>query len=314
MIKPLGKVAVFLGGRSRERVISLKSGQAVACALREAGLDVVTIDTANGFRSELKRTPIDIAFLALHGSGGEDGTIQGILNEEHVSYVGSDPEASALAFDKARSKELFERSGILTPPFDVITRSNWKKILELWKPPYVVKPVNEGSSIGIFFVEGARGALRRIEFHLKRYGRLLIEEKIDGREFTVGILGEEALPVIELRPKRKFYDFKAKYTKGLTDYLVPAPISHEMAQRLQSIALQAHSALGLRDMSRADFKVDEHGNPFILEVNSIPGFTETSLLPKAAEFIGISFTELCLRLVELARRRKDLIGVGDGKS
>ena len=304
MIKPLGKVAVFLGGRSRERVISLKSGQAVACALREAGLDVVTIDTANGFRSELKRTPIDIAFLALHGLGGEDGTIQGILNEEHVSYVGSDPEASALAFDKARSKELFERSGIPTPPFDVITRSNWKKILELWKPPYVVKPVNEGSSIGIFFVEGARGALRRIEFHLKRYGRLLIEEKIDGREFTVGILGEEALPVIELRPKRPFYDYRAKYTKGMTEYLVPAPIPAATAKKFQKMALTVHQILGLRDFSRVDMMTDAAGRRYILEANSIPGFTELSLLPKAAKAAGISFDALCYELAHSAWRRK----------
>ena len=301
-----GKIGVFLGGRSRERVISLRSGKAVYQALKNAGLDVVMIDTANGFRSRSNRRTIDLAFLALHGAGGEDGTVQKILNRARIPYVGSDPRASALAFDKARAKNLFRRAQIPTPPYEVVTRKNWRQKIQKWKAPFVVKPVCEGSSIGVFFVEKEKnaGTAKKILSSLKQYPRLLIEKKIEGREFTVGILGDSALPVIELRPKRKFYDYRAKYTKGLTEYLVPAPISEALAQRLQSIAVRAHQLLGLRDLSRVDFKVDASERPFVLEVNSIPGFTETSLLPKAAREMGFDFTRLCLHLLEMVHKRQ----------
>ncbi len=303
-----GRVGVFLGGRSHERPISLKSGKAVFQALKNAGLDVVMIDTANGFHSKLKRKPIDLAFLALHGVGGEDGAIQKVLNRNRIPYVGSDPKSSASAFDKAQAKRLFLRLGIPTPQYDVLTRKNWKQKLKQWDPPYVIKPVNEGSSIGIFFVDrkGAEG--RKVQSSLKRYSRLLIERKIDGREFTIGILGKKALPVIELKPKRKFYDYKAKYTKGMTEYLIPAPISQSLTAKLKAIALKAHQTLGLRDLSRVDFKVDSSGNPFVLEINSIPGFTETSLLPKAAKEVGLDFTGLCLNLLEMAYCRSKFKG------
>ena len=307
MRHPFGRIGVFLGGRSRERAISLKSGRAVCQALRQAGLDVIAIDTANGFRSQLRQEPIDLAFLALHGKGGEDGSIQRFLERSRIHYVGSSPTASALAFDKARAKEAFRRSGIPTPPYDVLTRRDWIKKLEHWRPPYVVKPVCEGSSIGIFFVESGKDeqeGRKKIVERCGRYPQLIVEQKIEGREFTVGILGDRALPVIELRPKRSFYDYQAKYTKGLTDYLIPAPISVRFGNRLQSLAIKAHRLLSLRDLSRTDFKVDGRGNPFVLEVNSIPGFTETSLLPKAAKEAGLDFTKLCLNLVELAHRRR----------
>jgi len=295
-----------LGGRSHERPISLRSGKAVYQALKSAGLDVVMIDTANGFRSKLKREPIDLAFLALHGVGGEDGAIQKILNRSRIPYVGSNPKSSALAFDKAQAKRLFLRFGIPTPHYDVLTRKNWKQTLKQWNPPYVIKPVNEGSSIGVFFVQRKGSESRKIQSSFKRYPRLLIEKEINGREFTVGILGNRALPVIELKPKRKFYDYKAKYTKGLTEYLIPAPISKDLSSKLRAIALKAHRALGLRDLSRVDFKVDVSENPFVLEVNSIPGFTGTSLLPKAAKQVGLDFTELCLSLLGMAHSRSKL--------
>ncbi len=304
--RKFGQVGVFLGGRSHERPISLKSGKAVYEALKKAGLDAVMIDTANGFRSKIRRKPIDFAFLALHGTGGEDGTIQKVLKRNQIPYVGSDPRASALAFDKSQAKRLFVHFKIPTPPSDVLTRRNWRQKLEKWTPPYVIKPVSEGSSIGVFFVDRKEGKDKKIQASLKQYPRLLIEKKIEGREFTVGILGDKALPVIELKPKRKFYDYKAKYTKGLTEYLVPAPISQDLTSRLQSIALKAHRALGLRDLSRVDFKVDLSNHPFVLEVNSIPGFTETSLLPKAARQIGLDFTQLCLKLLNMAYVRNKI--------
>ena len=303
--KDFGRVGVFLGGRSHERPISLKSGKAVYQALKQAGVDVVRIDTANGFRSKLKQKPIQLAFLALHGTGGEDGAIQRILNRSRIPYVGSGPKESASAFDKAMAKRLFFRFGIPTPRYEVLTRSNWKQKLQKWTPPYVIKPVSEGSSIGVFFVDHVNNASQKIKSSFKHYSRLLIEEKIEGREFTVGILGARALPVIELRPKRTFYDYKAKYTKGLTEYLIPAPIKRDLARRLQSIALKAHQTIGLRDLSRVDFKVDSDGNPFVLEINSIPGFTETSLLPKAAKHIGLEFTDLCLNLLHMAHGRSN---------
>ena len=303
IVESVGKVGVLLGGKSRERPISLKSGRAVYKALKNSGIDVIKIDTANGFRSGLKHTPIDLAFVALHGSGGEDGAIQRILERFRVPYVGSNPTASACAFEKSKAKKLFIRHGIPTADYAVVTRGNWRRLLGKWSPPYVIKPVDEGSSIGVVFVEDKKEEKRKIESSLRRYPRLIIERKIEGREFTVGILGEQALPVIELKPKRKFYDYKAKYTKGLTDYLIPAPISESLAARLQSIALKAHRILRLRDLSRVDIMTNEREEPFVLEVNSIPGFTETSLLPKAARQIGIEFDELCLRLLELAARR-----------
>ena len=294
------KVGVFLGGCSHERPVSLRSGEAVYQALKSAGLDVIKIDTANGFLSGLKRNPLDLAFLALHGAGGEDGTIQRILNRKGIPYVGSNEKASALAFDKGRAKRLFQRFGIPTPPFEVITRKNWKKVIARWHPPYVIKPVCEGSSIGIFFVERSNNVDKKIQSSLKTYSRLLIEKKIEGREFTVGILGRKALPVIELKPKRKFYDYKAKYTRGLTEYLIPAPIPKNLTARLQSLARKVHEILELRDLSRVDFKIDNEGRPFVLEANSIPGFTETSLLPKAAQEAGLDFTHLCFSLLEMA--------------
>jgi len=301
--KSFGTVGVFLGGRSRERRISLRSGRAVYQALKAAGVDVVRIDTANGFRSQLARKPLDAAFIALHGAGGEDGTIQKFFTQKKIPYVGSNSRASALAFHKGRAKRLFRRSGILTAPYAILTRQNWRRIIRKWTPPYVIKPLQEGSSFGIFFIEGRENPAKRIVAALKQYPRLLIEKKIEGREFTVGILGSRALPVIELRPNRRFYDYKAKYTKGLTRYLVPAPIPRTLAHRLQTMALRVHRRLGMRDLSRVDFKVDPAGRPYVLETNSIPGFTELSLLPKAARQAGIDFTELCIRLLRMARQR-----------
>lgn len=299
-----GSVGVFLGGTSHERAISLKSGRAVYRALRNAGLNVVAIDTANGFLKKIKGGRLDLAFLALHGTGGEDGAVQKILNRANIAYTGSEPKASALAFDKARTKRLFHRFRVPTPYYDVLTRKNWKQKIRKWVPPYVIKPVQEGSSIGVFFIENENDGCLKIQASLRKYERLLVEEKIEGREFTVGILGKSPLPVIELRPKRDFYDYKAKYTKGLTEYLIPAPISKRLATQLQLLALKAHRILGLRDLSRVDFKIDFQNRPFVLEANSIPGFTETSLLPKAARHVGISFTQLCLNLLEMANARR----------
>ncbi len=302
--KNFGRIGVFLGGNSRERPISLKSGKAVYEALVNAGQNPVLIDTANGFRSKLEDKLIDVAFLALHGTGGEDGTIQKILGRYRIPYTGSGPKASESAFNKERAKRILKRSSIPTPDYEVMNKHNWREVIRRWEPPYVVKPLKEGSSIGIFFVERKNSGLTKIKSGLTRYGRLMVERKIEGREFTVGILGDRALPVVELKPKRRFYDFKAKYTKGLTEYLAPAPITDNLKTRLQKMALKTHRALGLNDFSRVDFKVDRDQNLYVLEANSIPGFTETSLLPKAAQCAGLDFEGLCLYLLDQAVQGK----------
>lgn len=304
--KTFGKVGVFLGGKSRERVISLRSGKAIFSALKGFGIDVVRLDPAKGLKRLLARFPIDLAFVALHGRGGEDGEIQGVLESQGIAFVGSSAQASALAFDKSRAKTVFDQFKIPTPEYVVLNGRNQNEILDAWRPPFVIKPIDEGSSIGVAFIESAASAGKKIKSHLARYKNLLIEKKIAGREFTVGILGDEVLPVIELKPKRAFYDYRAKYTKGLTEYLVPAPIAPALAAQLQALALKTHRVLGLRDLSRVDILLDREARPYVLEANSIPGFTETSLLPKAANHIGINFEALCLKLLQMAAVRRKI--------
>lgn len=290
------RLGILLGGNSSEREISLRSGRAVEKAFKKLGFDPVCVDPAN--QEDLKSIDrLDVAFIALHGHGGEDGEIQRLLEKKKVPYIGSDAKASWRAFDKEVSKRLFRRFGIPSPDFFVMkSLQDWKK-LEKFPRPFVVKPPCNGSSVGIFFVEDLNESAEKIRHAFIEHGRLLIEKKIQGRELTVGVLGEKALPVIELVPKRDFYDYTAKYTAGMTDYLVPAPISKSLARRLQKISLEVHRRLGLRDFSRTDIMLDAKNQPFVLEANSIPGFTELSLLPKAAGAAGISFEEVCLKLV-----------------
>ena len=257
-------------------------------------------------KSFQRRLPqIDVAFIALHGHGGEDGSIQRLLKKRGIPYVGSDAVSSRRTFDKVAAKKIFRRVGIPTPEYRVIDRRKWASQLNGFKGPYFVKPIQEGSSIGAFAVEDLKKSSEKLKRALKIYSSLLVEKKIEGREFTVGIFGRKPLPVMELKPKRPFYDYRAKYTKGMTDYLVPAPLPKKVAQRLQALAYSVHQALGLRDFSRVDLKMDLRGRPFVLEANSIPGFTELSLLPKAARAAGISFEALCFRLVDWAYQRRN---------
>ena len=296
------RVGVFAGGASSERSVSLRSGRAVLEALSRSGASVISIDPRNPRKVRQSLSKINLAFLALHGKGGEDGTIQAELDQAGIPYVGSDAQGSRLAFNKVEAKKLFERSGIPTPEWRTVDKRTWRE-LENFPTPFFMKPVANGSSIGVFLVEDFAPAAEKIMQGLNRYGTLLVERKIEGREFTVGILGKRALPVIELKPKRKFYDYRAKYTPGMTEYLVPAPIPLAWKRRFQEVAVRVHEVLGLRDFSRVDLVADSEGQPFVLEANTIPGFTELSLLPKAAREAGISFEELCLKLVEMAWRR-----------
>ncbi|MCM8775906.1 MAG: D-alanine--D-alanine ligase [Candidatus Omnitrophica bacterium] len=297
------KIGVLLGGDSAERKISLRSGRAIRQALRRLGFCTVDVDPRKKDECRTRLRKVDLAFIALHGKGGEDGTIQRYLDNRRIPYVGSDAAGSARAFNKLKAKRIFQQNGVPTPEYTVITPSNWKEVLQDFPAPFFVKPLCDGSSIGVFPVEDLSESAENITDALKKYGELLVEKKIRGREFTVGILGFKALPVIELKPKRPFFDYCAKYTSGMTDYLIPAPIPTKLAVRLQKIALRAHRCLKLRDFSRVDMMADSENHPYVLEVNSIPGFTEMSLLPKAARAAGISFEQLCHRLVFQALQR-----------
>lgn len=246
---------------------------------------------------------IELAFIALHGHGGEDGSIQKRLSKLKIPYIGSEERGSRLAFYKVEAKKIFDRRKIPTPEWTVVNRRNWRR-LERFPVPFFVKPVADGSSIGVFLVEDFKQSAVKITHALKRYRELLVEKQIEGREFTVGILGSKTLPVIELRPKGSFYDYRCKYTRGMTDYRVPAPIPEAWRRRFQGLAIRVHRALGLRDLSRVDLVTDLKGRPYVLEANTIPGFTELSLLPKAAGEAGISFEGLCRRLVEMAWLRE----------
>lgn len=297
------KIGVLSGGASSERKISLKSGKAVNLALKRAGFPTLFIDPKYPEQMNRNLRRVDIAFIALHGKGGEDGTIQSLLEKQGIPYIGSDTKGSRRAFDKVVAKKIFLKKGIPTPPSTVVNARNWKSRLSKFPMPAFVKPLREGSSIGAFAIEDLSQNAENLKRAVRRYETLLVERQILGREFTVGVLGTNALPVIELKPKNAFYDYRAKYTKGMTEYVVPARIPAALTRKMQKLAVRAHQALGLRDFSRTDFMVDEKNRPYALEVNSIPGFTELSLLPKAARAKGISFEDLCTRLVSWAYER-----------
>ncbi|HTL47249.1 MAG TPA: D-alanine--D-alanine ligase [Verrucomicrobiae bacterium] len=304
---------MFLGGNSPERKISLRSGRAVCQALVNAGFRVKRLDPGRTDRKKILATPMDVAFIALHGEGGEDGTLQTWMDRHGLSYTGSDPLGCRLSYDKILSKRIFQKKGIPTPDYCVVTDRDWKTKLGSFPTPFFLKPPRDGSSIGILKVEDFSKEIPKIAKAVRKYKQLLAEKRIQGREFTVGIFGGKALPVIELRPKSDFYDYKSKYTKGMTEYLVPAPIPAKLAKKLQRVGLAVHRALQLRDFSRIDIMVDKNGKPYVLEANAIPGFTALSLLPKAARQAGISFEELCSRLVRWAYERAQKRGPRNGK-
>jgi len=287
-------VAVFKGGFSGEREVSLRSGAAVAEGLRTAGYTVTEVDV----RDEHPEVPAECeaVFIALHGIFGEDGRLQALLRRRGVPYTGSGPEASRKAFDKQASKEVMIAAGIPTPPCELLVAGQ-ARTLPL---PVVVKPLREGSSIGIsrvFREEEWEPATREA----LRHGReMLVESYVPGRECTVGLLGAAALPVVEIVPEDGYYDYQAKYIRDTTRYIVPAALPGDCAARAQALAQTFFTALGCRGFARADFILGDGGDMVFLEMNSIPGFTPSSLLPKAAHAAGIGFPELCHRIMEMA--------------
>lgn len=318
------RIGVVMGGCSSEREISLKSGQAVFEALRQKNVNVsaveLTTEDEESVIDALRCQRIDVAFIALHGKFGEDGTFQQMLEKHGIAYTGSGPEASRRAMDKIVTVQMARKGGVPVPEGIALTQSDGGlaslDAARLGGFPVVVKPSSEGSSIGVSLAADA-AQLQKAAEEAWRYGpRIMVERYIRGREMTVGILDAEAMPVIEIKPKMSFFDFEAKYQKGKTDYIVPAEIPPQTAQELQRLALQTFRILGCRDFARVDFMLDASLNPYLLEINTIPGFTSTSLLPKAAAHRGIGFTELCVRMIEMAcsRRKDHCAGLNAGKN
>ncbi|HEY5345594.1 MAG TPA: D-alanine--D-alanine ligase [Verrucomicrobiae bacterium] len=296
-------ITVMLGGPSAEREVSLRSGAAVAAALRSLGHQVFEIDPKNGGFVLPEKT--DVVFLALHGTYGEDGTVQKQLDELGVAYTGCDVEASRIAFDKVLTKQSCIEAAVPTAKF-VTVQSVAADFPENLLPPLVVKPARQGSSVGLQFVERAEDWQNALAEALKFDSEVLVEEKIVGRETTVGILGGKVLPVVEVRPKAGSYDYANKYTPGNTEYFCPADFDAATTQRIQAAALGAFQAIGGRDYARVDVMVRADGSPVVLEVNTLPGMTETSLLPKAAAAAGMNYATLCQRMIDLALERKIL--------
>lgn len=308
------KVGVLMGGWSDEREISLATGQAIIEALKTKGWRVVGIDVDKQVWERIKAEDITVAFLALHGRFGEDGSIQGMLEIMDIPYTGSGILASSLAINKIAAKRIFQSCQIPTPCFMVLERG--EKYIENspFGYPVVVKPCSQGSTIGIHIVTTHSELSTAIRDTLRYDDTILLEEFITGRELTVGIVDSEAFPVVEIIPKSGFYDFHAKYTPGETEYLCPAEIDESLTIKTQELGLSAHHALGCRDLSRVDFRLREDGALFCLEVNTIPGMTETSLLPKAAGQKGIAFPDLTEKILIMALDRNPGMKPDDAKT
>jgi D-alanine-D-alanine ligase len=294
-------ITVMLGGPSAEREVSLRSGAEVAKALRSLGHQVHELDPSDE-RWQLP-TGTDVVFLALHGTYGEDGTVQRRLEELGAIYTGCDPEASRVGFDKFLTKQRCMAAGVPTARFLLIESASASWPMG-WDPPVVLKPVRQGSSVGLQFVERVSDWSKALAEAMRYDFQVLMEEKIVGRECTVGILADKPLPLVEVRPKTGIYDYQTKYSAGATDYFCPAAFDEATTARIQATGLAAFRAIGGRDYSRVDVIVQPTGEPVVLEVNTLPGMTETSLLPKAAAAAGIGYAELCQRMVDLALKRK----------
>lgn len=304
-------IAVMLGGPSAEREVSLRSGAAVASALRSLGHLVSELDPRDD--NWVLPAQTDVVFLALHGTYGEDGTVQRRLDELGVPYTGCGAEASRIAFDKVLTKQGCLEAGVPTAKFATVASPHAPLPVDL-DLPLVVKPARQGSSVGLQFVKTAAEWPGALTESLKFDSEVLVEEQINGRETTVGILDGKALPIVEVRPKAGSYDYQNKYTSGRTEYFCPADFDAATTQRIQAAALGAFNAVGGRDYARVDVMVQADGSPVVLEVNTLPGMTETSLLPKAAAAAGISFPQLCQRMVELAVQRNEKLKMQNEKT
>ena len=299
------KIAVLMGGPSSERDVSLATGRGVSKALRSLGVEVAEVDV----RDENFQLPgdVDFAFITLHGTFGEDGQVQELLEQRGVAYTGEGVEGSRLAFDKIRSKEKFQEHRVRTPEWETIEADERPRM----QPPIVVKAPRQGSTVGVHIVKTSEELAPAIAGSAKYDRELLIEKFVAGRELTIGILGDQALPILEIIPKGGFYDFTNKYpflnpqAGGGAEHVCPARIDREKTAEIQQLALQAFRALGLQVYGRVDAILSDSGEAFVLEVNTIPGMTEASLLPEAAAAAGISYVDLCARILALSRARTE---------
>jgi D-alanine-D-alanine ligase len=300
------RVGVLMGGPSAEREVSLKTGAGVHAALLERGHDAVALDWAKDVEVVhlLRRARVDVVWIALHGSFGEDGAIQGLLECLRIPYTGSGVLASALAMDKVRSKRLFEKAGLGTARWRALTASEGSDVVRAaaadWGWPVVVKPAAEGSSVGVTIVHDPAAADAAVALARRYHGPVLVEAFIPGQEIDIAVLGEHALGTVEIRPATEFYDYEAKYLRKDTQYLVPAPVTPAIEAELRRVALAAFHALGCRGYARVDTRVTPAGEINLLEVNTLPGMTATSLLPKLAAHAGISYGEVCERVLDSA--------------
>ena len=303
------RVAVVMGGPSAEREVSIESGQAVMRALASLGHDAQSLDFDGRFVDALREIRPDVVFNALHGTGGEDGTIQGVLEWLGIPYTGSDLTSCALAMDKHITKKLLAAEGLPTPAWDTFDLAGGTLPLlpGSLNLPLVVKPRSSGSSAGVSIVRTHEEWTKAMIGVAPRTTQIVVEEFIPGREFSSGVLGEEALPLVEIIASDEFYSYDAKYKPGGSRHLVPAPVDGDLTARLQMLALSVHRMLGLRDYSRTDFIVTKEGRPYILEINALPGLTPLSLFPDEARAAGISFEALIERLLQFALGRAVLV-------
>ncbi|MDD4881079.1 MAG: D-alanine--D-alanine ligase [Gallionellaceae bacterium] len=301
MTNRFGKVGVLLGGRSAEREVSLKSGGSVLAALRRQGVDAHPFDTAEHGLAELERAGFERVIISLHGRGGEDGTLQGALTLMGIPYTGSGVMASALGMDKWRSKLIWQAAGLPVPDYALLSAdSDFDAVEKQLGLPLFVKPANEGSSVGVSKVR-QHGGLRAAYAEAARHDPLVLAERyLSGGEFTVAILGDTALPAVKIEPATDFYDYEAKYYRDDTRYLCPAGLTEALESEMRELAKQAFAVIGCRGWGRVDILLSEDGRPFLLEINTSPGMTDHSLVPMAARAAGLSFDELCLRILELA--------------
>jgi len=299
--RKFNNVSVLMGGESEERDISLISGKAVLGSLKKRGYEVTSciLDSIdkNTIMEKISKLKPEAIFIAMHGGAGEDGRIQRILEELKIPYTGSGPKASLDAMNKVRSKEIFIENGILTADYIAVDNGENKLLINFDNFPCVVKPVSQGSSVGLSIIRSKNELDDAIKEALKHDVQVMIASYISGKEVTVGMLDDEPLPVLEIVPHRDFYDFQAKYDDELTKYVVPAEIEDELSKKTQAMAKKAHNALGCDYFSRVDLRISTDNKPYILEVNTIPGLTSHSLLPKAALEAGYDFCDLCEKIL-----------------
>jgi len=308
-----------MGGRSSEREVSLRSGQGVLGALERLGLRAVAIDPATDLIAQLRDAGVAVAFNILHGGPGENGAIQGLLDTMGIPYTGSGVLASALSMNKPLTKRLLRSLGIATPDWIEFEAHSLngaaEAVVRELGLPVVLKPFDQGSSVGISILDAAGDVTREVEALARNYGRGFAERFTGGMEITVGIIGcgkrTRALPVLELVPRKRFYDYEAKYTKGLTELICPARLSEDAARQAQEVALAVHCALGCHGISRVDMHLEEAGRVWVHEINSVPGMTETSDVPASAAAAGMSYDDLVLEILHSALPRLAVARAGE---